>query len=236
MTEFFEDLKNSIYVTLIQDDRWELLLNGLWVTLQMAFVSLIIGAILGTTVAIIKVIKYQGNNSIIVKILDFFVSIYISLIRGTPVVVQLLIMYFVVFASSSNAVGVAMLAFGINSGAYIAEIMRAGILAVDKGQTEAGRSLGLSQAQTMWKIILPQAIKKILPALCNEFITLLKETSIAGYIAVEDLTKAGDIIRYSTYEAFVPLIIVAAVYLILVLGLTKIVGIFERRLAKSDGR
>jgi ABC-type amino acid transport system permease subunit len=143
-------------------------------------------------------------------------------------------MYFVIFVSVTNAVFIAIISFGLNSGAYVAEIMRAGIMAVDKGQTEAGRSLGLSVAQTMKSIILPQAIKNILPALGNEFITLLKETSVAGYVAIQDLTKAGDRIRFSTYDPFIPLIVVALIYLVIVLGLTWILGKFERRLAKSD--
>ncbi|MFA6947422.1 MAG: amino acid ABC transporter permease [Eubacteriales bacterium] len=233
---FFSDILARFYRTLIVKDRWLLLLRGLRVTLIIAAVSLVIGVALGVIVAVVKVAHSQKPKSAALKILNAVCSVYINVIRGTPMVVQLMIMYFVVFASSSNGVAVAILAFGINSGAYVAEIMRAGILAVDRGQTEAGRSLGLSSFQTMKEIVLPQAIKNILPALCNEFITLLKETSVAGYIAVEDLTKAGDMIRYSTYDAFVPLVVVALIYLVMVLGLTKIVGIFERRLARSDNR
>lgn len=234
--EFFSSVIERFYTTLIVKDRWLLLLRGLRVTLIIAAVSLVIGVALGVIVAVVKVAHSQKPKSTALKILNAICTVYINVIRGTPMVVQLMIMYFVVFASSSNGVGVAILAFGINSGAYVAEIMRAGIMAVDRGQTEAGRSLGLSSFQTMKEIVLPQAIKNILPALCNEFITLLKETSVAGYIAVEDLTKAGDMIRYSTYDAFVPLIVVALIYLVMVLGLTKIVGIFERRLARSDNR
>lgn len=233
---WFSDILERISRTLIEKDRWKLLASGLGVTLQIALVSLCIGVALGLILAVCKVAYAQKPRSVPLRILSGVATVYINVIRGTPMVVQLLIMYFVVFASSSNAVGVAMLSFGLNSGAYVAEIMRAGIMAVDKGQTEAGRSLGLSSARTMWEIVLPQAVKNILPALCNEFIALLKETSIAGYIAVQDLTKAGDMIRYSTYDAFVPLIVVALIYLVLVLGLTRIVGIFERRLAKSDAR
>lgn len=232
----FQSLIDQFSSTFIAENRWLLLVDGLGTTLLISFFALIIGVVLGTLVAIIKVSAALKPHSVILKILEPICSIYINLIRGTPMVVQLLIMYFVVFVSVTNAIVIAIFAFGINSGAYVAEIMRAGIMAVDKGQTEAGRSLGLGEFETMKSIVMPQAIKNILPALCNEFITLLKETSIAGYIAIEDLTKAGDMIRFSTYDAFMPLIAVAAVYLILVLGLAWIVGKFERRLARSDNR
>jgi His/Glu/Gln/Arg/opine family amino acid ABC transporter permease subunit len=233
---FFTSLGNQFYDTMIKDNRWLMLVDGLEKTLIISFFALIIGVVLGTFVAIIKVMQYMNPKSKLLRFFGLICNIYINVIRGTPVVVQLLIMYFVVFVSVTNAVLVAIVSFGLNSGAYVAEIMRAGIMAVDKGQTEAGRSLGLSGAQTMKSIILPQAIKNILPALCNEFITLLKETSVAGYVAIQDLTKAGDRIRFSTYDPFIPLIVVALVYLAIVLGLTHIIGKFERRLAKSDNR
>lgn len=233
---FFVALGNQFYNTMIVDDRWKMLIGGLKNTLIIAFFALLIGVAIGTLVAIIKVMAVMNNKSKLLRFLNFICNIYINIIRGTPVVVQLLIMYFVIFVSVTNAVFIAIISFGLNSGAYVAEIMRAGILAVDKGQTEAGRSLGLSGAQTMKSIVLPQAIKNILPALCNEFITLLKETSIAGYVAIQDLTKAGDRIRFSTYDPFIPLIVVALIYLIIVLGLTWVIGKFERRLAKSDNR
>jgi len=232
----FESLGRQFYNTIIADNRWMLLVDGLKTTLIIAFFACLIGVALGTLVAIVKVCHAMNTKSKLWKALDFICNIYINLIRGTPVVVQLMIMYFVIFISVTNGTIVAIISFGINSGAYVAEIMRAGIMAVDKGQTEAGRSLGLSGAQTMQKIVLPQAVKNILPALANEFITLLKETSIAGYIAIQDLTKAGDRIRYATYDAFMPLIVVAAIYLVLVLGLTALVGKLEKKLAKSDGR
>ncbi|MHB1151288.1 MAG: amino acid ABC transporter permease [Eubacteriales bacterium] len=233
---FFAALGNQFYNTMIVDDRWKMLVGGLKNTLIIAFFALLIGVAIGTLVAIIKVMAVMNNKSKLLRFLNFICNIYINIIRGTPVVVQLLIMYFIIFVSVTNAVFIAIISFGLNSGAYVAEIMRAGILAVDKGQTEAGRSLGLSGAQTMKSIVLPQAIKNILPALCNEFITLLKETSIAGYVAIQDLTKAGDRIRFSTYDSFIPLIVVALIYLIIVLGLTWVIGKFERRLAKSDNR
>ncbi len=235
MSEFFSSLGDTIYQNLVFEDRYMIILKGLWNTLFISFFAILLGVTIGVVVSIIKVAK---NKKGIVKILDFFCNLYINIIRGTPIMLQLMIMYFVIFGSirNVNAVWVAILTFGINSGAYVAEIIRAGILAVDKGQTEAGRSLGLSSGKTMRLIVLPQAIKNILPALGNEFITLIKETSIAGAITVNELTRAGDIIRFNTLNAFVPLITVAIVYLIVVLGLTRLLKMFERRLARSDNR
>ena len=161
-------------------------------------------------------------------------KLYLTVIRGTPVVVQLLIMYFVIFASSRNDVLIATIAFGINSGAYVAEILRGGIMSIDGGQFEAGRSLGFNYVQTMVYIVIPQVFKSVLPTLCNEFIVLLKETSIAGYVGVVDLTKAGDLIRGRTFSAFMPLIAVALIYLVLVVVLTSLVGVLERRLRRSE--
>ncbi len=232
----FESLATQFYDTFIVDDRWTMLVDGLKTTLIIALFACLIGVALGTLVAIVKVSSAMNPRSKLWRILNFICNIYINIIRGTPVVVQLLIMYFVIFVSVTNATLIAIISFGVNSGAYVAEIMRAGIMAVDRGQTEAGRSLGLSGAQTMRTIVLPQAIKNILPALANEFITLLKETSIAGYIAIQDLTKAGDRIRYATYDAFMPLIMVAAIYLVIVLGLTYAVGRLEKYLSKSDNK
>ena len=165
---------------------------------------------------------------------NFICKIYLTVIRGTPVVIQLMISYYIIFASSRNGVLIAIIAFGINSGAYVAEIVRAGIMSVDNGQMEAGRSLGFTFVQTMAYIIIPQAFKNVLPSLANEFIVLLKETSVAGYVAVRDLTKAGDIVRGTTYSAFMPLIGVALVYLILVVFFSWLVGKLERRLRASD--
>lgn len=230
------DIIDKLNSSLIVEGRWKLLVMGLGNTLKIAFFALIIGVALGTLAAVIKVAAAMNKKNKVLKVLDFFCNIYINVIRGTPMVVQLMIMYYVILVSCTNAVLVAIISFGLNSGAYVAEIMRAGIQAVDKGQTEAGRSLGLNAVTTMKSIILPQAIKNILPALANEFITLLKETSVAGYVAINDLTKAGDRIRYSTYDPFTALLIVAGVYLVLVLGLTRVFGSIERRLRRSDSR
>ena len=169
------------------------------------------------------------------KILDFIAKLYLTVIRGTPMVVQLLITYFVIFGSVNiDKIFVAVMAFGINSGAYVAEIFRSGIMSIDKGQLEAGRAVGLSFAQTMIHIIIPQAFKNVLPALANEFIVLLKETSICGYIGLNELTRGGDIIRGTTFDALLPLFAVALIYLIIVMGLTWIFSILEKRLRRSD--
>ena len=224
---------DKLYTTFIAADRWQLFLSGLGNTLKIAAVAVLIGITIGVTIAIIRV--YHKNTGKLF-IADKICGLYLTVIRGTPVLVQLLILYFVVFSSVRNGVPVAMLAFGINSGAYVAEIVRAGINAVDPGQSEAGRSLGLSGPTTMRHIVLPQAVKNILPALGNEFIVLLKETSIVGYIAIVDLTKAGDIVRSRTFDAFTSLISVAVMYLILVICLTALLRYFERRLARSDRR
>ena len=175
-----------------------------------------------------------GIGKIILAIANFFCNIYLTVIRGTPVVVQLMIMYYIIFATSDNGILVAVSAFGINSGAYVAEIFRSGIMSVDNGQFEAGRSLGFGYISTMLFIVFPQAFKSVLPALANEFIVLLKETSVAGYVAIKDLTKGGDIIRGATYETFMPLLAVAGIYLVMVIFFTKLVNILERRLRKSE--
>lgn len=206
--------------------------NGLKVTLEVTLFATLIGIVIGFIVAIVRS-TYDRTGKL--KILNFLCQVYLTVIRGTPVVVQLLIMYFLIFGSVDiSKVLVAVLAFGINSGAYVAEICRAGIMSIDIGQLEAGRSIGFSYAKTMWYIILPQAFKNVLPALGNEFIVLLKETSISGYIALHDLTKGGDVIRSRTYDAFMPLIGVALIYLVLVLGFTKLVSILERRLNQNE--
>ena len=190
--------------------------------------GIVIGLIVGT-------IRSTYDKTHKLKALNFLCNIYLTVIRGTPVLVQLLIIYYVIFASVRiDKVLVAVLAFGINSGAYVAEIFRSGILSIDNGQFEAGRSLGFNYPQTMWYIVMPQAFKNVLPALCNEFIALLKETSIAGYIGIQDLTKGGDIIRSRTYSAFMPLLAVAALYLIIVLIFTQLIKILERRLRQSE--
>lgn len=227
-------LKDSFYQNFIADDRWKYLTDGLKNTLLITIFAILIGIILGFIVAIIRATHDKTGK---MKILNFFAKIYLTVIRGTPVVVQLLIIYFVIFGSVNiNKIFVAVLAFGLNSGAYVAEIVRSGIMSIDNGQFEAGSSLGLSYRQTMTSIILPQAFKNVLPALANEFIVLLKETSVAGYIAIADLTKGGDVIRSQTYDPFLPLIAVAVIYLVMVMFLTSLVTKLERRLAKNDKR
>lgn len=227
----FEELKAQFVLNFITDDRWMSLLRGLFVTLKITFFAVILGFVLGFSVAIVRNV-YENTKKL--KILNFICNVYLTVIRGTPVVVQLLIIYFVIFSSISIDKSIAaILAFGINSGAYQAEIFRSGINSIPKGQMEAGRSLGFSYAQTMVNIVMPQAIKNVLPTLGNEFIVLMKETSVAGYIALEDLTKAGDVIRSRTYSAMMPFLAVALLYLIMVMFFTYLLKLFERRLARS---
>lgn len=220
----------------VESNRWTYLLSGLRITLTVTLFSLILGVVLGALIAMIRVTHDKAHKpGPIMKLFNFLCNVYLTIIRGTPSMLQLLIMYFVIFGSVKiDKIVVACLAFGINSGAYVAEIIRSGIMSIDPGQMEAGRSLGLSYWETMWDIILPQAFKNVLPALGNEMIVLLKETSISGYIALQDLTKGADIIRSQTYIAFMPLLGAAAIYLCLVMILTKLVSIMERRLAASD--
>lgn len=238
MLEYFNDFKSAFVLNFIEGDRYLLILDGLKATLIITFFALIIGLFLGIIVALIRSsYELRASESKKHKILAFFnflAKLYLGIIRGTPVVVQLMIMYYIIFASASDGLFVAILAFGINSGAYVAEIFRSGIMSIDKGQFEAGRSLGFNYLQTLRFIILPQAFKNVLPALANEFIVLLKETSVAGYVAIMDLTRAGDIIRGRTFSAFMPLIGVALIYLVLVLILSWFVAKLERRLRKSD--
>ncbi len=227
----WEDLKKQFILNFIKDGRWHYLTGGLKVTLIITFFAVIIGLLLGASSAMIRS-KYEHTKKL--RLLNAICNIYIAVIRGTPVTIQLLIIYFIVFSSMKvDKTLVAVIAFGINSGAYQSEIFRAGIQSISKGQFEAGRSLGFNYNQTMRYIIMPQAIKNIIPTLANEFIVLLKETSVAGYIALIDLTKAADIIRSKTYSAFMPLIAVALIYLILVLGLSYVVSIIERGLSHA---
>lgn len=217
---------------LIDGGNWHYIAEGLLNTIKITFFAVLLGIVIGLIVGTIRS-TYDKTHKL--KALNFFCNIYLTVIRGTPVLVQLLIIYYVIFASVRiDKVLVAVLAFGINSGAYVAEIFRSGILSIDNGQFEAGRSLGFNYPQTMWYIVMPQAFKNVLPALCNEFIALLKETSIAGYIGIQDLTKGGDIIRSRTYSAFMPLLAVAALYLIIVLIFTQFIKILERRLRQSE--
>lgn len=226
------DFQARFYLNFIKDDRWTYIWNGLLVTLEVTLFATLIGILLGFLVAIIRSTHDRTGK---MKLPNGVCQIYLTVIRGTPVVVQLLITYFLIFGSMKvSKVLVAVLAFGINSGAHVAEICRAGIMSIDIGQLEAGRSIGFSYAKTMWYIILPQAFKNVLPALGNEFIVLLKETSVSGYIALHDLTKGGDVIRSRTYDAFMPLIGVALIYLAMVLGFTKLVSMLERRLNQSE--
>ena len=226
------NLKERIILNFITSQRWKYILDGLGVTLQVTFFSVLMGIALGFLIAIIRSTHDKTGK---LKIFNALCQVYLTVIRGTPVVVQLLIIYFVIFGSVDiNKILVAVLAFGINSAAYVAEIFRSGIMSIDKGQIEAGRSLGFNYVQTMIHIIMPQAFKNVLPALGNEFIVLLKETSVSGYIALQDLTKGGDIIRSRTYDAFMPLITVAAIYLVMVMIFTKLVEALERRLRNSE--
>ena len=227
----------------IQDDRWKSLFQGLGNTLVITFFAVMIGIVLGAIVATVRT-TYDKNNGdmkkrnpvgfYILSIANVICKLYLTVIRGTPVVVQLMIAYFIIFATSNNSTAVAVFAFGINSGAYVAEIIRGGIMSINEGQFEAGRSLGFNYGQTMIYIIIPQVFKVVLPTLCNEFIVLLKETSVAGYVGIMDLTKAGDIIRGRTFSAFLPLLGVAAIYLVMVVILTALVGCLERSLRKNE--
>lgn len=227
----------------IQDDRWKSLFQGLGNTLVITFFAVMIGIVLGAIVATVRT-TYDKNNGdmkkrnpvgfYILSIANVICKLYLTVIRGTPVVVQLMIAYFIIFATSNNSTAVAVFSFGINSGAYVAEIIRGGIMSIDEGQFEAGRSLGFNYGQTMIYIIIPQVFKVVLPTLCNEFIVLLKETSVAGYVGIMDLTKAGDIIRGRTFSAFLPLLGVAAIYLVMVVILTALVGCLERSLRKNE--
>ena len=216
----------------IDDNRWRYITDGLKITLLVTVFAVLIGVVLGFLIAIVRTTHDKTGK---LKILNAICKVYLTVIRGTPVVVQLMIIYFIIFGSVDiSKVVVAIVAFGINSGAYVAEIFRSGIMSIDNGQFEAGRSLGFNYAQTMMYIVMPQAFKNVLPTLCNEFISLLKETSVSGYIALQDLTKGGDIIRSRTYDAFMPLIAVALIYLAMVMIFTKLVSLLERRLRNSD--
>ena len=241
MAAWFEKIKEQFILCFIDGNRWKYLWDGLGVTLNITLFACLIGIALGVIVAIIRT-SYDkthqdarpGVARAVLSVLDKISRVYLTVIRGTPVVIQLMISYYVIFASSSNGVLVAIIAFGINSGAYVAEIIRGGIMSIDNGQFEAGRSLGFNYVQTMRYIILPQALKNVLPALANEFIVLLKETSVSGYVALKDLTKAGDIILGRTYVAFMPLLAVAAIYLTMVMFFSWLVGKLERRLRSSE--
>lgn len=241
LTDWLSDLKAQFILNFIDDNRWKYLLDGLGVTLEITFLAVLLGITIGIVIAIIRATHDNtietlcpGPGRVLMQILNGIAKIYLTVIRGTPVVVQLMISYYIIFAASNNKILIAVLAFGINSGAYVAEIVRSGIMSIDKGQMEAGRSLGYNYVQTMIYIIIPQAFKNVLPALANEFITLMKETSVSGYVALQDLTKGGYIIVGRTYSPFMPLIAVALIYLTLVMFFTWLVGKLERRLRNSD--
>lgn len=225
-------LKNEFYRNFIEENRWQYLAKGLGTTLAITALSLVLGLVIGFIVAIIRVTYAKTGK---MEILDSICGLYLSIMRGTPVMIQLLIIYFVLLLPLGiEKFTAAVLCFGINSGAYVAEIVRGGIMSVDNGQMEAGRSLGFTYVATMWYIVIPQAIKAVLPALANEFIALLKETSVAFYIGVADLTQGGLKIRSITYSNFMPLIAIGLIYLVLVLGLSYLVSLLERRMNKSD--
>ena len=225
----FQSLIDDFQLCFVKADRWRYLLKGLGVTLEVAIAAILLGLIIGFVVAIVRSSHDKYGKF---GFLNAIAKVYLTIIRGTPMVVQLLICYFIIL-KSLDKVFVAILAFGINSGAYQAEIMRAGIMSIDPGQMEAGRALGLSYWRTMLKVILPQAIRNVLPALGNEFIVLMKDTSIVGYIALIDLAKGGDIIRSQTYSVYLPYLTVAAIYLVLVMTMTWLLGILERHLRNT---
>lgn len=226
-----EKLLESFYYSFLYDRRYLYILEGLKNTLIIALFAVLIGIIIGTIIAITR--NYYENTGKL-KVLNFFGKIYVNIIRGTPVILQLMIIYYVIFKSSDvNILIVGILAFGINSGAYVSEIIRSGINAIDKGQLEAGLALGLSYSKVMRLVIMPQAIKNILPALGNEFITLLKETSVGAYIGILELTKASDIIASRTYDYFFPLIVIALIYLALTYFLSKLVNLLERKIGNA---
>lgn len=235
-----EKFKADFRLNFIEDNRWMYMVRGLRTTLLVTLYALLLGIAMGVAVAAVRsthdktVETTHGLGRVLLVVFDRICRIYLTVIRGTPVVVQLMLIYYVILASSTNKIFVASLAFGINSGAYVAEIIRSGIMSVDHGQFEAGRSLGFSYLRTMQYIVIPQALRNVLPSLANEFIVLLKETSVAGYVALQDLTKAGDIIRSRTYSAFMPLLAVALIYLVLVIFFTWLVGKLERRLRRSE--
>ena len=231
LQSLWTNFAEAFQLNFIQDNRWEYLSGGFIKTLEISFFAVLLGLFLGFTVAVIRATHDRTNR---LKFLNFLCKVYLTVIRGTPAVVQLLIIYFVILKSCDNKVLVAIIAFGVNSGAYVAEIIRGGIMSIDKGQFEAGHSLGLTYFQTMVYVILPQVFKNVLPALGNEFIVLIKETSVSGYIALQDLTKGGEIIRGQTYDAFMPLMAVALIYLACVMFLTWLLGILERRLKKNE--
>ena len=241
MAQWLLEMRDEFIKCFITKDRWRYIVQGLGNTLKIALVAVLLGIAIGSVVAIIRSTHDKtidrmrpGVGKVLLQIGDFICRVYLTVIRGTPVMIQIMIMFFVIFSNARDGVPVAMLTFGINSGAYVAEIIRGGIMSVDPGQTEAGRSLGFGYVATMFYIVIPQALKSVLPALANKFIVLIKETAVACYVAVNDLTKGGEIIRSQTYSQAMPLFIVAAIYLLLVVFFSWLVGKLERRLRSSD--
>jgi ABC-type amino acid transport system permease subunit len=241
LLQWWEDFKHLFFIAFLEKQRWRFLVTGLGNTMKLTFFAVLIGIALGTMLAVIRTawdtnraVLRPGPGKFCLGFCNALAKIYLTVIRGTPVVVQIMILFFVILASSNNKILVGILAFGLNSAAYVAEIIRSGIQSVDPGQMEAGRSLGLNYVQTMAHVIVPQALKNVLPALANEFIVLIKETAVAGYVGLTDLTRAADIIRGATFQSFLPLLAVAAIYLTLVLFFTWLVGILERRLKRRD--
>ena len=240
---WFQNLIDQFKFVFVEGDRYQQMLTGLKNTLLITAGALVIGIVIGVVIASIRSSFDKNKESLkmrggigyyILAFLNFICKIYLTIIRGTPVVVQLMIAYFIVFVSAKDGVPVGMLAFGINSGAYVAEIFRAGIMSIDNGQFEAGRSLGFNYFQTMRYIVVPQMFKSVLPTLCNEFIALLKETSVVGYVGGIDITKAGNVIAGVTYSYYIPLLTVAAIYLVMVIILSYFVGKLEKRLRKNE--
>lgn len=243
IVNWFAEFGTKLQFVFMEDDRYLQMIRGFFNTLKITAGALCVGIVIGIIVAAIRssydknleTLKLRGGFGFhLFRLLNGICRLYLTVIRGTPVVVQLMICYFVIFVSAKDGIPVAIFAFGINSGAYVAEIFRGGIMSIDGGQFEAGRSLGFNYLQTMWHIIIPQMFKAVLPTLCNEFIALLKETSVAGYVGVVDLTKAGNIIAGRTYDYFIPLFTVALVYLFLVVVLSWLVGRLEKRLRRSE--
>lgn len=241
MPEWILKLAKDFEAAFITDNRWKYLVEGIQNTLILTFFALILGVVLGVVVAAVRTTydkQYKEMQPSVGKVLlligNKISRIYLTIIRGTPAMVQILIIFFIIMASSDNKMLCGIIAFGINSGAYVAEIIRGGIMSIDIGQTEAGRSLGFNYITTMWYIVLPQTFKNILPALANEFIVLLKETAIAGYVGVTDLTRGANIIRGITYQSFWPLLAIAAIYLVMVMFFTWLVDVLERRLKNSE--
>ena len=229
MAEWWSSLVSDFVKCFIKDDRYMLLLKGVGVTLETSLVAVVLGCIIGLLIALCALSR--------TKFLRGVAKVYTDIIRGTPSVTQLMLIYFVIFATTPLPKWIiAAIAFGINSGAYVSEIIRGGILSIDKGQTEAGRSLGLNGSQTMIHIVIPQAVKNIFPALCNEFIVLIKETAIVGYVGLMDIQKAGDFIKSATFNAFMPLFATAVIYFVMIKILTILLGVIEKKLRKSDKR